>query len=608
MSTLRIITLISLIAFVTAIGCSTQQSPPPKILPKITPAQGSSIERVWLDQGWDAETRENFWFTNQGAQIIPYDWFVWLEQANSQQLFRHSEHMEMLRYLPMNASKANPGGLPIGFALHNNQTTGENWVGMTCAACHTNQLDYKGKKILIEGAPTLGNFVLFFKKLIAAMNETLADERKFNRFATNVLGENKTNNELTELKNRLQQVTLASAERQEVNKLPSHYPDDFTSYARLDAFGNIQNAGTAFALHDLNNRNTPTGPVSYPFLWGTHQSDVVQWNASAPNTPIIGPLVRNIGEVVGVFGSLEIKEAPFWQRLWGKKLRYSSTVDIMGLGNLESWVKTLRSPQWPLEYFPAIDNNKAAKGALLYKAHCATCHQVIPREDELKRYIANQTLISELKTDPVTAYNASCHMAKTLILEGTKERILIGNTFDKKDNAIDIPVNGVVGLVLKDIPLALKAGNIAERVGDDGKKISGLTEFKNLISAHLNDRNKKAQVIETDCKDGKLDSGVYKGRPLNGIWATAPYLHNGSVANLWELLKQPDNRSDQFWVGSREFDPVNVGYDTRQGLNLFKVNSSNGQPQAGNSNLGHDYGTMLTDTEKWQVVEYMKTL
>ncbi|TMO67641.1 di-heme-cytochrome C peroxidase [Pseudoalteromonas aurantia] len=608
MSKLRLVITFSLIGLVTAIGCSTQ---PPRVAsspPEITPAQGDDIQRVWLDQGWSEKTRQNFWFTNQGAQIIPYDWFVWLEQADSQQLFRHSEHMEMLRYLPMPASEANPGGLPIGFALHSNQTTGENWVGMTCAACHTNQLDYQGTKILIEGAPTLGNFVLFFKKLIEAMDKTLADDVKFQRFAINVLGKNSTVSAITKLKHRLQNVALASTNRQNVNQLPPGYPEDFTSYARLDAFGNIQNAGTAFALHELSNKNTPTGPVSYPFLWGTHQSDVVQWNASAPNTPIIGPLVRNIGEVVGVFGSLEIKEAPFWQRLWGKKVRYSSTVDIMGLGYLESWVKTLRSPQWPLDYFPAIDNDKAAKGAVLYEAQCASCHQVIPREDELKRYIANQTPISELKTDPVTAYNASCHMAKTLILEGTKERILIGDKFDEIDNAIDIPVNGVVGLVLKDIPLALKAGNIAERTTDDGKKISGLAEFKQLISEHLAARNKKAQVIETDCQDGTLDNGVYKGRPLNGIWATAPYLHNGSVANLWELLQIPEKRLAEFWVGSREFDPVNVGYETHTGLNLFRVNDKNGQPQKGNSNLGHDYGTALTGIQKWQLVEYMKTL
>jgi hypothetical protein len=105
--------------------------------------------------------------------------------------------------------------------------------------------------------------------------------------------------------------------------------------------------------------------------------------------------------------------------------------------------------------------------------------------------------------------------------------------------------------------------------------------------------------------DAKL---VYKGRPLNGIWATAPYLHNGSVPNLWELLRKGENRTDRFWVGSREFDPVNVGYQTSQGLNEFRVKNKDGNIMKGNSNLGHEYGTNWTDEEKWAVIEYMKTL
>ncbi|WP_199886148.1 di-heme-cytochrome C peroxidase [Pseudoalteromonas sp. T1lg23B] len=446
MSKLHFAAALSVAGLLTVVGCTANRHTAPPDPIAVTPEQGQVPDRTWLDQGWSQEVSENFWFTNQGSQIIPYSWFVWLEQADSTQLFRHSEHMESLRYLPSKASQKNPGGLPIGFAKHANQTTGENWVGMTCAACHTNQIDYKGTKILVDGAPTLANFVLFFDRLVAALNKTLNEEAKFERFARNVLGSNYNTSSKNDLKQRLQDIALQTAQRQVVNSLPDNYPKDFTSYARLDAFGNIQNAGTAFALNDLTNKNAPTGPVSYPFLWGTHQSDVVQWNASAPNTPIVGPLVRNIGEVVGVFGELEIKEAPFWQRVFGKHARYSSTVDMIGLGNLESWVKTLKSPQWPLEYFPAIDTEKAAQGALLYKQECASCHQVVPRDQEHLDYVANQTLISELGTDPVTANNASCHMAKTLFLEGTKERILIGSKFQAVDNASDIPVNRRCGL------------------------------------------------------------------------------------------------------------------------------------------------------------------
>ncbi|CAH9058468.1 hypothetical protein PSECIP111854_02208 [Pseudoalteromonas sp. CIP111854] len=608
MSKLYLATTLGIIGLFAIVGCSTNRHTAPSEPISITPEKGKVPKRTWLDQGWSKEISENFWFTNQGSQIIPYNWFVWLEQADSTQLFRHTEHMESLRYLPSEASKKNPGGLPIGFALHSNQTTGENWVGMTCAACHTNQVDYQGTKILVDGAPTLGNFVLFFDRLVTALNTTLNDNAKFDRFARNVLASKYSSSNKNNLKKRLQSIALQTADRQQVNALPEDFPKDFTSYARLDAFGNIQNAGTAFALNDLTNKNAPTGPVSYPFLWGTHQSDVVQWNASAPNTPIVGPLVRNIGEVVGVFGELAIKEAPFWQRLWGKHVRYSSTVDMIGLGNLESWVKTLKSPQWPLEHFPAVDTEKAAKGELLYKQQCASCHKIVPRGKEHEDYTANQTLISELGTDPVTANNASCHMANTLILEGTKEHILIGSKFQAEDNAIDIPVNGVVGLVLKDLPLALKAGNIPERTGVDGERISAIKELENLVVHHLKKRGKRADEVEADCADGVYDGGVYKGRPLNGIWATAPYLHNGSVPNLYELMQKPEQRVTQFWVGNREFDPVNVGYVTTAGLNMFKVNKPNGEIMPGNSNRGHSYGTDLNDEQKWQIIEYMKTL
>ncbi|WP_255377181.1 di-heme-cytochrome C peroxidase [Cellvibrio sp. PSBB006] len=101
---------------------------------------------------------------------------------------------------------------------------------------------------------------------------------------------------------------------------------------------------------------------------------------------------------------------------------------------------------------------------------------------------------------------------------------------------------------------------------------------------------------------------VYKARPLNGIWATAPYLHNGSVPNLWELLQKPEKRVVRFWVGSRKFDPVNVGFVTTEGLNEFQVLTPAGAIQAGNSNRGHEAGTDLSDDEKRQLIEYMKTL
>src|SRR2546423_14037699 len=84
----------------------------------------------------------------------------------------------------------------------------------------------------------------------------------------------------------------------------------------------------------------------------------------------------------------------------------------------------------------------------------------------------------------------------------------------------------------------------------------------------------------------------YKFRPLNAIWATAPYLHNGSVPTLYDLLLPPSDRPTSFYVGTREFDPVKVGFKTEQSAEngfLFRVFDDQGKPIQGNLNSGHDY-------------------
>ena len=101
---------------------------------------------------------------------------------------------------------------------------------------------------------------------------------------------------------------------------------------------------------------------------------------------------------------------------------------------------------------------------------------------------------------------------------------------------------------------------------------------------------------------------AYESRVLHGIWATAPYLHNGSVPNLWELLLPPEQRKPSFMVGSKVYDPVNVGYVTDS--SPFKdgklVVGAGAEP--GNSNAGHDFGKDLNDDERWALIEYLKQL
>jgi hypothetical protein len=101
---------------------------------------------------------------------------------------------------------------------------------------------------------------------------------------------------------------------------------------------------------------------------------------------------------------------------------------------------------------------------------------------------------------------------------------------------------------------------------------------------------------------GRLDA--YKAIPLAGVWAGAPYLHNGSVPNLAELLKPPADRAVRFTFGGRDYDPAVVGYPADTAAPGYVLDTT----LPGNANTGHEYGTTLSDADKAALLEYLKTL
>ena len=113
---------------------------------------------------------------------------------------------------------------------------------------------------------------------------------------------------------------------------------------------------------------------------------------------------------------------------------------------------------------------------------------------------------------------------------------------------------------------------------------------------------------EQTFRAAQSDAAVYKARPLTGIWATAPYLHNGSVPNLYELLLPAAERSSEFYVGNRLFDPERVGYvtaaETTTGDAAFRFDTT----VTGNLNTGHEYAAELSDVERQELLEYLKSL
>lgn len=100
---------------------------------------------------------------------------------------------------------------------------------------------------------------------------------------------------------------------------------------------------------------------------------------------------------------------------------------------------------------------------------------------------------------------------------------------------------------------------------------------------------------------GLQKTNGYAAVPLDGIWLRAPYLHNGAVPTLRDMLKEPAQRPKTFYRGYDVYDPVNVGFDVSKGWRFETA-------VRGNGNQGHAYGTTLPDADKNALLEYLKTL
>jgi hypothetical protein len=551
---------------------------------------GDEVKTIrYLKQNWTPAQSMEFYTRTQGSRLLPYAWFLALEQPDNEKLFRDPAYMVRFGYLPQRKNECNPDALPVGFVKDPKRDGGlEDWLGLTCAACHTTQINYKGVGYRIDGAPTLADLQDFLKEMHRALKATLdpANDAKFRRFTSRVLPKNADPKDVADLKTRLQQVTEFREQYEARNK--TEHPH---GRARLDAFGRILNETLVRHLHvdEPAQARTPNAPASYPFLWGTPHHEVVQWNGIATNQILgsksLGGLARNVGEVLGVFGEVDIPKQ------LGSQIGYSSSIRVPDLVLLEKLVATLQSPLWPDE-FPQPDPEKAAAGKKTFAIYCAHCHEVVDR-NKIDHFVAAKlSTLDQVRTDPTLARNFAMRVGKTGPLEGRKRNYLLGPELGVEAGGDEILLHTVIGVILN-TPF-------------NDYKESDLLKLRSYSLTNLADA-------------GKL---VYRSRPLNGIWATAPYLHNGSVSNLYELLLPAAERRQVFQVGRREFDPKHVGFiiEPRPGGYEFRVNDEHGSPIIGNSNLGHEYGVgkplelggdglrRLTDDERWELVEYMKTL
>jgi len=528
------------------------KSPPPIDSGQAVPGAARAIN---LEQGWSQDDQDRAWFASFGSRLMPLAWLQHLEQADAQALFVSDANMSALGFLPQTATTNNPSGFPVGFT-RDTDDKGREWAGLGCAACHTGQVNYKNTQMRIDGGQALIDFNGFEAALIESLSATVSDRAKFERFAQalGVQGDDRQ-----ALENEIVALTETLDARHRMNATPVPY-----GFGRLDAFGQIFNAVAVDFLGIPENKRTPDAPVSYPVMWDASHLDVVQWNGSAPNAGP-GPLLQNVTTAMAVYGSLDVAGH---DGMGG----YPSNVDFGKLGEIQNWFYKLKAPQWPVQVLGALDPQRLARGSALYAQQCASCHQLSDRNDPKRQLKATLTPLADVGTDPRMAQNFLASKSSTGAFQGRKEGVFVGDKFGAQAQTSDLVVHAAVGAALRHPVVATR---------------DALLSYHEVIKAAI-DKN----------------PDYYKARPLSGIWASAPYLHNGSVPTLAELLKAPGERVASFDVGSREFDPEAVGLDSAAGTRRSVFDTT----LPGNSNAGHSYGTTLAAEQKRDLLEYLKSL
>ncbi len=258
---------------------------------------------------------------------------------------------------------------------------------------------------------------------------------------------------------------------------------------------------------------------------------------------------------------------------------FDSRVNIQNLFLLEETLKKLEPPRWPADVLGAIDQAKATQGAALYQQHCAACHDggMTPPNEFGKTFVRiNMYGLALIGTDPTTAVNFNKRLAYTGQLS---------------QPPVSLPERLTATGALQALTTAVAKRKFAE--------LNISPEMQNEMNG-----------FRPNLVRGPL---AYRARNMDGIWATPPYLHNNSVPNMYQLLLPASQRDSSFYVGNLQYDPKVLGFITTQSDGAFQLKTN----ITGNSNAGHEFrdglrgkgiiGPLLTDEERWAIIEYMKT-
>ena len=539
------------------------------------PEPHAGASAVILENGLGSR-RDEFYTLAEGSEMFPYAladaaWYrpAWFKNGDvpenqsetPENILKYLDPtdkrpfldgLERYGFIPVPKTPGNPLGY-IGLTKAKREGTGIDMIGVNCAACHVGQIKYKDATIRIDGAPNtldVFGFILGLKQSVGVWNFNGLELYKLMKIDIWSLSLNGI------------RTYVGQGKKMDDMVIPTK-----PLYGRADAFG------TARSMF-FSDFRPMTAPTSYPHIWGLKQTAWYHWNA---NTNSI--IERNVGQALGLGAGIDLKDC-------------RTTIRFDNILKLEELAYQLKAPSWPSE-LGNIDPKAVASGKSIYMSHepnrgCARCHDNYDDNVKDGNAVVNDYYLSsleEVKTDP----NEALNFAPAVQVNGDACN---GDNGPASWLGFDKAHEAVIGQVRVDTNVNV--------VSNQNTKING------VFNGGRGKPEWKVRIEDEKCKDRPNQCPVYPAKPLVGIWATAPYLHNGSVPTIWDLLTPPEDRPKKFYVGQREYDPAHLGLsqqfppDARHAL--FDTDVS------GNHNTGHDFETKLAPDQKKALIEFLKSL
>jgi hypothetical protein len=578
--------------------------------------------------------RETYYHLSQGSEILPWILLTAVDVADPGSTKPFVENLERYGLLP---DPARDDGLPVGLTVSSNPFTfGIDFVGITCAACHVGELRHDGKAVRIDGAPNMFNMQLFYSQAIEALMAATSDRAKlwrtlkrlgrqdygrygvaapFVRPATLVYYGANMLLHRDRLDARLELIAVIRAAKEQRD--PKHPTSGF---GRLDAFDGTRNfiftrlrkadAGGEFAVNRANMVRLDAAvkfpplwsrkaqplelvaayreqPQRFPPVWGFKDYDWIEWTI---NTTTV--LERNFTETLGA-GATVVLDPRRTASL------FESSIPIRNMHDLEWLAYYIDPPRWPTAIFGEIKPDLAAAGEGIFRSRCAGCHEYGDDRRTPNGLIRLRGMRpEEVGTDATVAVRISCPVPDTGAL------VIPPRSYTAEESQLLRDCAGVkAGTVFTGNSFARTVQAAVDSIKQKAFAAAGIDAAQQRA---MEDLDRRGGVFWRDTLlDTRPPYGPYAPRPLYGIWAAAPYLHNGSVPTLYHLLLPPEQRPKTFALGKREYDPVRLGFavDTACDQQDCVVDTT----RTGDGNGGHLFGTDLAEPDRMALLEYLKT-